>query len=897
MNDELLRKAKHTLMCSAASATLIVGLATASVQAQEAAAQDAESDVEEIVVTGIRGAMMRARELKRNADQGMDAISSEDIGKLPDNNMAEALQRIAGVSIQREFGEGGQVSVRGMGASLNNVTVNGKLLASSQQGREFNFSSIGSELVSGLEVYKSPLASQDEGSLGGTVNLVVKGALERKDGQISASVSGGYDELSGKTSPRASLSINKHLTDKIGINIGVNYFDRTSRSDIYGATGGWKPYNLATKMLNPNGSGKYIAAKDNDGNKLAKGEILLPDGTVVANPLIPQQVQYQLRNGTRERIGGNLGLHFRPTDELDIKLTGIYSRLEHTDDAGAHQARLDQNFVWDNAVYDSELNAILSADTSPHAATKRGLRHTWTERLMEEETSGIDFEAKYDNETSEFVVAAGASKAHKDDNRTGFGGQETSPLSYDFVVDDPYFPALDLNPLGYTDYTVRSLSYNDFKYEDESSYLQADYTYRPEENFFKALSVGVKLAERTKANSRTTSSVPGNQRAGLMMSDYSAAYPVEDFLSIVPDYLDPTFDGVDFDAIKADYPHGDYEAVPRSGEMWSVKEVSQAAYVQADFEMGKLRGNVGVRYVQTDVHSEGIQEVDGVLSNRFVNNSYDDWLPSLNMVYAITEEILLRTSVAKVMARPSFKDMNAGAKINEGPDSANYGNPELDPYRADQFDIGLEWYYGENGMVAVSYFYKDIKTFVYKEPFADQVIPGFETDENGDDQFFTITRPTNGTGGSFQGFEFSWQQDVPFIPGFGFAANYTYSDSSTELVGANGDLLPMEGVSKHSGNIVTYYEKGPLGLRLTWNYRDDFMAKSFTLSGSPQFTGGSQYLDASIRYNINDNLTLTLEGKNLTKEIRRQFVGDERLTFALRNDTGRVFTLGMRAKF
>ena len=850
-------------------------------------------DVEVIEVTGIKGSLSEALNNKRFSDQAMDAISAEDVGKLPDNNIAEAIQRISGVSIQREFGEGSQVSVRGIGASLNNVTVNGKVLATTQQGRSFNFSSLGSELVSALEVFKSPLASQEEGSLGGTINLVTKGALDKKDNQKSVSLSYGHDQLTDHNSRRFSSNFNKHISDTFGITASINYLGRNSRSDIFGATAGWVPFNAAPKMLNPNGNGKYIPAKDLNGNKLKKGQLLLPDGTVVTNPLIPRQIQYQLRNGTRKRIGGNLGFHFQPSDKWDIKLDSIYSKLEHDDLFGSDQTRYDQQFAWTNIVYDRDLNAILSAETNPHAANKRSTRVTWTERLMEEETLSTSIDIKYlaDNYTVEF--STGQSRAHKYDIRTSLSAQTAMGSSYDFTVDNPYYPKFDYNRDN-SSLTPMSIQYPDFTFEDENEYAQLDFNYELDNDYLSSYQVGVKITNRTKDNSRYQVNIPRGDVPDSTQG-YVTNYPVENFLDYLPSYLNPGFlYGLNLEQIALDFPKENHEPAPKGLEIWEINETYKAAYFQANIDWDRLRGNIGVRYVKTEVDSAGFND-EAMLKPTFATNSYDDILPSINLVYALEDNVLIRSSIAKVMARPSFKDLNSSGRIQEANQTAAFGNPNLDPYRADQFDLGIEYYFDDYGMVSASIFYKSIESFIYNEQFLE-TIDGY-LNEDGELLEFTVTRPNNGTGGKFKGIEFSWQQDIPFIDGAGFVSNFTFSDSETELTNISGMKLPMEGVSKRSANIVLYYENDNIESRITWNYRDSFMAKAITLSGSPLFTKSAQYVDASIRYKFNKQYSLGLEMTNLTEQKRYQYAGDEQLTYAVRNDTGRTFAVNFRAKF
>jgi iron complex outermembrane recepter protein len=338
-------------------------------------------------------------------------------------------------------------------------------------------------------------------------------------------------------------------------------------------------------------------------------------------------------------------------------------------------------------------------------------------------------------------------------------------------------------------------------------------------------------------------------------------------------------------------------------QSFSVSETATAGYVMGNLSGDKWRGNVGLRFVTTDQNSKGNEiGAAGCTPNPFgcftpisVDRTYDDWLPQANFAFDLSDQFVLRAAVARVMARPDYTDVAPRVSLNTTALSGTGGNPNIDPYRANQADVSIEWYNSQDAVVALAVYYKDIKSFITDEPGTEvftiqaATAPSLACTPAGTLLFtcpFTINRRSNGGGGSVQGFEFTVTQ--PIAMGFGFTGNYTYSDADTD----SGDPLP--GNSKDTYNLSGYFENERLSARLSYTYRSDWFV-TFDRN-TPLNQDALESLDASVVVNVLDNVALTFDALNITDEKTKQFSGTELRPRAI-YDNGRVYYAGVRLKF
>ena len=281
-----------------------------------------------------------------------------------------------------------------------------------------------------------------------------------------------------------------------------------------------------------------------------------------------------------------------------------------------------------------------------------------------------------------------------------------------------------------------------------------------------------------------------------------------------------------------------------------------------------------MRVVATDQTSSGteFQGAAGVPSAIEVTNDYTDVLPSANFKFDLTEDVVFRLAAASVMTRPTLFNLSPSRNVDILARTASAGNPNLDPFRADQIDIGLEWYFADESLLSIAYFYKDIESFISP---SQEAIPlfGITVEDNEgivpDGEVFLVTLPSNGDGGSIEGFEVSYQQPLTFLPepfdGFGLMANYTYVDSEgTVTRGDTSISLPLTQQSKHSYNLVGYYEKNGISLRAAYNWRDEYLSEPFSSGNQQVYREDVGFLDLFASYDVNENFALTFEAVNVT---------------------------------
>jgi TonB-dependent receptor len=351
---------------------------------------------------------------------------------------------------------------------------------------------------------------------------------------------------------------------------------------------------------------------------------------------------------------------------------------------------------------------------------------------------------------------------------------------------------------------------------------------------------------------------------------------------------------------------GNFPLVLQNGAENGVVEDDYAAFLQGSLntELGSwgLRAVAGVRYVRTEVSSTGILSGNTVT----VDNAYTDWLPSISIVLEPTENLLIRGNIARQMARPTLNSLTPGGTLNPFNTTLSFGNPQLDPFRANTFDLGIEWYFAPEALLSVAVFYKDIETFVTREtasvPYSELGLPDSLLDGTPatPDDIFTVTRNINGEGGSLKGIEIQYQQPFTFLPGvlknFGFLGNLTLLDSEVNYGTTAAPLLDqLTGLSKTGFNTTLYYEDSRFSARISGAYRSSFLTRVPGQNGNDiEGTRETFNVDAAMSYAITDNIRITLEGINLTDEIRAQYVdsvGDRPVTF---NHTGRTVLIGAR---
>jgi len=888
---------------------LNLGVAT-TVTAEEVVKKNKE--IEKITVTGIKGSLIKAMDVKQSSDGFVDAIASEDIGKFPDQNVAESLQRISGVAIDRDGGEGQLISVRGLGPEFNAVLVNGRTMATVSGGRAFSFDTLASELINGAEVHKSQTAKIQDGSIGATVNVTTHRPLDIGEFKAVASIKSTYDKLSDSSNPTFSGLISNTSDDgKFGILASLAYSDKDSRSDI-GQTWGYLEETLGS----------------------------LNSGEVLENVYMPQNYDQIVRTESRKRTSGSLVLQYRPNDDLLITGDVLYSEYDvsYREDILAHwfesgnivDATLDDKrtvvkLATGNASATDYLNRI---SVRPTTTTAAGINVGWQLSEDVKVTGDVSYskaESNGGNGTTDTV--AGFFNSYTFDNtkggtvpELGFSenlskdilGANWASIFGDDITDEIFESRLDGEWI--VDSGVLSKIHAGFSYSDRTLSTLPTNTHRSVRNAWGGYNVKLPASLFTDFDADGfLSGIGGDPVDNWLVFD---SYEYMAFLESEAGYsqLDPE----DATRIKALMDaNGGHAALDVLGSSSEVQEQLAAVYIDAFFEgeVGDMPWQVvtGLRYVQTDTTSSGygqkLIDITGpdalgkyvpVVSDDIVpisvDGDYNNLLPSLNARIEILEDVILRGAYSKTITRPTLGQLSASMSYSEGKIdslSASGGNPNLKPYESTNVDLSLEWYFDEASYAAISYYTKDVDNFVDSGVSQETIsVPSGDYD-------FKVSRPMNLNSTQIDGFELAVQHSFSNLPapfdGLGVSANMTFVDSESSADSADNPL-PLPGLGD-SQNLVVFYEKDAIQFRVAYNNRDEFMqTTSNWAGGAPIYVEDYYQVDVSGSYDINETFTVFFEGINVTNEItQKRGLYSNHSLYTI--ETGPRYSIGLRGSF
>ena len=851
---------------------LITGAAICALAVTPAYAQDqADDEGGELVVTGIRGSLQRSAEVKRESAQIIDVITAEDVGKLPDNNVAEALQRVTGVQITRVFGEGQSVSVRGL--QQVRVEVDGRTLLgwsarlsppeNDQLGRSSGLDSVPSSLFGRLEVRKTPLASQAEGGLGGTVNLVTPKPLSFKKPTISVRAQGVYSEVSDKFEPAITgFATTKFADGRIGVMIAGEYQKRTSSNQTF----------ERNNFLNRN----YTAP-----------------AVVEQTPVL---LQYENFVVDRSRIGLNGAIQFEVTPEFTLTADALYSKLT----TGRHQ----DFFAFRLPTGTNPVTARTTVNGAVVAGTASGTITT-AGQIRNEPTKSYLYGLNGKYESGGLTIEGDGyySKGTIDQTIQIITLQATATVPGTFDFRNATVPSLTLastfNPTLYASYNPASNGVRSNRLigllEEWTGKL--DVSYKFDDGL--TIAMGGRYTDlHSKSNAFRSQVTPTRAEIEPYLKVVTNHLPGVDgtfprsFLSTAP-----TFDYV-FTRAQAAQPNPDANAdsslLPNSQRDYDLSEKTLAGYLMVSGEGSILgltyRANAGVRIADTKLSVDTFLTLGTTVSLVTDKNSYTTVLPSANIAFNVTDKFLVRVSASQTLQRASIADLAPSTFFNATNLSVTGGNVNLKPPISTQADVSFEYYTGKSSLISGALFYKDVSNFI-----ASFVTSGVDTNLDPAGRTLTFSRPENLASARIKGFEVGIQQFFDFLPapldGFGIIANYTYSDSKDNAG------FPLVAVSKNSYNLVGLYEKGPFSARLAYNYRDQ---AAFEFSeGRPSFIGPRSQLDAQVGVDITKWLSLSLQAQNLmpkssaTQEYSN-FDRDQINSYAL---SERRYSIGVRAKF
>ncbi len=907
---------------------------------QVAFAQDGGSDAtgtidpEAIIVTGYRQSLDAAINVKRESIGAVDAIVAEDIAKFPDQNLAESLQRIPGISIQRDAGEGRAITVRGLGAQFTRVRVNGmETIATSTDGasanrdRAFDFNVFASELFSSIVVHKTAEAALDEGSLGAVVDLNTGAPLHGKSGFTAVgSVQGRYNDLSKDVDPRlAGLVAWVSEDHTFGVSASVAWSDYTTlelgNNSVRWAQAPFRSVNGETCM-----SGSSFVDSPSDAC------------IEVAQAFHPRIPRYGLVSHDRQRLGATGSIQWEPSEDTRLSIDGLYSRFKENRDEYWGEVLLRSNeksIDVSNYVIDADNNLISADLDNVYVRTERYHRESQTEfyqlsaRLEQRLTDTLKVNLLGGFSKSQADIPVETTIAFDDRDASGyhydysnmksplltFGSSVSDPSSFEFAEfrDRPSYLTNKFKTFaGDLDWDVT----DSFKMLAGGFFRQFDFStvgYRRDATYCSAFT----CADGTNG-AQVTSDLADIFKLG------NAGQPSGNTNAWVVPNLKAATDYVDL---------YNREAVLQQGETREVTEKTMGGWFMAQFESEvfgmRLNGNAGVRYAKTKQSSSGY--TDGTYVT--VKRDYDDFLPSFNLNLYPADNVILRGAIAKVITRPTLGSLTPGGSVDQFNFRVTSGNPFLDPYRATTYDLAAEWYFAPGALASVAFFVKDIASFPISTSlqgtYADSGLPlslltpgtpAYEAVVGGSDpdRQFEFRTTGNGPGASLKGIELSLQ--LPFstfsetLRHFGVLANLTlvqsdvdysvagalvYDPASNKLVAVdNGDYVqPLLGLAKRSWNGTAYYDDGRFSVRGSIAYRSGYNDSTSGNNNVFEGYGSSLNVDASIRYKLTDHIEVSLEGTNLTDNYRYRYTDLEANRNYENNHYGRTFLFGARFNY
>ncbi len=947
-------------------AALLAGCAlaaTGTAQAQVAegeqptTVEDEAPAADEIVVTGFRQSLEAAINLKRTSVGAIDAIVAEDIAKFPDQNLAESLQRIPGISITRDAGEGRAITVRGLSSQFTRVRVNGlETVATSTDGasanrdRAFDFNVFASELFSSIVVHKTAEASLDEGSLGAVVDLNTGNPLAAKAGFTavgSAVVS--YNDLSEYAGPRlAGLLSWRNDAGTFGVSLSAAY-QKTQVLELGNNTVRWAQARFDSVNGSPcwTQSATNLAGRPNSGGTYTPGRNAACDQAALAfHPRIPR---YGEVKHDRERLGITGSIQFAPTDMTKFSIDGLYSRFnsDRRERWGEVLLRSNERSIdVVNPVYDANNNMISATLNDAWVRTEHYLRQSTTEFYQVGGTWDQDL-----SDSFRFTLLGGISKSTADipvETTVVFDDRDAQGYSYDYT--DMKRPKLTFGT-SVTDPAVFQLAeirdrpseiVNQFKT------IQLRTEWDVTDGFtVKAGAMWRRFEFDTVAFTRDTA-VCGNGGLDRVLGTITCSassvfgptavygFPVTTQLSEL------------FQLGKAGQPSGNTNSwlVPNldatteftklysrplaldAGNNRGVQETTKGGYLQFDAK-GDLFGleyalNAGIRYVKTEQSSYGL--VGGVEAT--IERSYDDWLPSANLAIFPAQNLIVRAAAAEVITRPTLGSLTPGGSADGFNFRVNSGNPFLQPFRATNYDLAIEWYFAPQALLSIAGFIKNVDSFtqtaaITEATFAQTGLPVSVLNPSSPaalnpalltQPIWTLTTPVNGTGAKLKGVEIAAQ--IPFsaftdgfLGNFGILANATFIDSNADFIVQGPATTPggalvnvtrraaLANVSKRSYNGTFYYDDGKFSARVMGTYRSRWHEGASGTGNILEGYGSQFNLDASIRYKFTDWLEVSLEGNNLTDTYRYRFTDFDANRNYEHNHFGRTFFLGARFKY
>ncbi|MDC9519926.1 TonB-dependent receptor [Pseudoalteromonas sp. Angola-31] len=874
-----------------------------------------DKDVEVIAVTGIRSSLRSSMLDKKASNVVTDGIKAEDLGKFPDLNVAESLQRITGVAIDRSGGEGQAVTIRGFGPQFNTVLVNGRQIATDSAGREFNFDVLAADQITGADIYKSNSATLQEGGIGGTVNVTTARPFDFGGLHVIGSVKGMYESLSEEVSPSASFLVsNTFNDDKLGVLFAITNQQRKLQNNQI-LTAGWR-------------GGQTISNPQ--------------DGVLYDNAYIPRNWDQVVDEQDRERTNASLVLQYAPSDDITITVDGLISKFEVDSSVRDLASWFEPDRVG-SATIDPETGTLLTftqevglGNASGNPATDF-VSHTRNSRDVTNKAFGINVDWQV-NESLKAKFDVSRSTAENDRagndrfnvvgiiNSYSFDGTGSVPTVQHDGFENGSLPDASLARLHYNEIG------NQFTDEDEITEIKADFEYVPDKGPVDRINFGAYRQEREKSSFQ----IFGSQ---CQFCGYGTEAPLDEIdfeaysaSNYFPGLID-TFYSYDGDKMLDYLAEQGFPVEPTlQNNRYTINEDITSLYM--DFTIGfdladmPVTVNMGARYSETDIEVAAVQSfisdviptsdatlfqnVFGPATDIQEGTSYSNLLPSFNVKLELQDNMILRFAAYDSITRPTMSQLSPATTFNEPRRqnlTASGGNPALKPFQSENWDISYEWYYNDANLFSFAVFSKEVDDFIVTltgdetYDMTDRTGPDFActtcTDQsdaelNGSSEVYTVSRPQNGESATVTGYEIGVTH--MFENGFGFIANATVVDSDISVDGDTSQTFALEGLGD-SQNLVLFYEQDNWQARVAFNNREGFLRLVDNgFNGEPVNVETYGQWDISASYDINENFTIFAEGINITEEELVQTGRFANQIYSV-EDNGSRYAFGIRGTF
>lgn len=814
------------------TSTFLVMPAALSAQAGAAAQDD-----QEIVVSGRRAADRAAIETQREADNQVNQVRADDIGRLPDQNVAETLRRLPGLSVQNDQGEGRYLTVRGVSPDLLNVTLNGQTAAAPEpDARQVKLDDIPSALVGAVTVSKTLTPDLDANAIAGSANIETVTAFDRPRAFGSARAAYGFNQIADRDPYEFDGSFGTRFGPgrQFGIVIAGNYSRRFIAPQNIQSGGNWEEVN---------------------GFDLPLRQVLR---------------QYETR---RERYGAVLNLDWRPTDQVRTFARFLYSQFNDSEARPGFTIKLDDDEITNQTATGGDYTA---------AKGERALRN----REEDSNTFTASVGGEFDFGPSWLRIEGSYTRARKRDpnrNQVVFATKNLTG-SYDLTDSIPqYFP--DANSFDPSRYKFDEANYDNRRSQETLWQGRVDFRTPIGLGDDSNVQLGLKFTSRRKFNDENSITYGGFD--GTLNMDQVLSSPVDAiFKGRFP--FGPTIDRGLFDRfLRSNINDFEIDEEATVGDSlaadYRINERILAAYAMATLRFGDLTIIPGVRVEHTRSRYAAIAVLDTYTLDdldrgydTFGRQSYTDWFPGINLRYNVTRNLVLRGAITRAIGRPNYEQLAPTTVVNTSDNEVELGNPDLAPLRSTNFDAALEYYIGRSGILSVAAFYKDISNPIYNATTVESGTYAGQALVNAQ-----VTRPVNADSATVRGIEFNAQYELNFLPspldGFSIGGSLTFVRSrASGIPNRPGERLPLASQSNRVASAFLSYEKYGLSARVAYTYRSAYLLEPGESRENDIYVANFHQWDARIGYDITPNINIFLEGSNLNDAPNRFYQGFRR---------------------